>query len=66
VTVCGSCTFCLRNCPGQLSLAIPLWAGTVSTGNSFMATAGEEDGKFWVSQMCWHLASTKSIHTMAA
>jgi len=32
----------LTNHPGQLSLAIPLWVGGMSTGDGLLATTREE------------------------
>jgi len=34
--------FGLTSHPGQLSLAIPLWVGVMSTGDSLLATIREE------------------------
>jgi len=39
----------LINHAGQLSLAIPLWVGGMSTGNGLLATTREENDEFCVT-----------------
>jgi len=49
----------LTSRPDQLSLAIPLWAGPMSTGDDLLAITREENGEVCLTvgsnQDCWHI-----------